>query len=235
MTYRALVCQPCGVAYNPQNMQGHLQGKAHDHQRIRIDVDQFNAAVAACNILPALRRPPSGAIIHPLLGLRVQQGFQCELCSVCMGAKATMIKHQQQLHGKQPMHKVSYAPCSVQKFNNRHETTYFRVFPIPTDPVEEDAFRDAACETIKQSSRLTPRPADDVRNVNIWLRRSKWHEKTAADDPAEVRAWVAEPSDADYPFLGSIIDKWVTQAYEKRETTHVVILKILNSENSPEE
>jgi hypothetical protein len=113
----ALICEPCKWAIKPGQVQGHMNDTHHE-AGVHIDADQLQEALELLDVSETLPEAPKGQIFPEIVGLAIQEGFQCHHCDKAQGASSSMEKHHRQHHLDQPLPNA-WPKCYLQHITTR--------------------------------------------------------------------------------------------------------------------
>lgn len=235
---QTLCCNICLVALAPSHVKGHLHNK---HSGAKFNITFFNQLVEFLELhetLPLPHTTEHGVV--PFKGLKIHDGFQCNLCSHVLGTKKNMHLHYKQAHSDAPL-PYNWSPCKMQQYaRGGSSRILWRVFdpitkpshhaPSPDDPLHQviRQLRNDVSQNI--SKHHAPQ---DERIISPWLRITRWHEHVAGHDINLLQKLVQVPDkdnmDPAMPGIKRAVEFYFQEALACLKVTDDLILQKLNS------
>ena len=232
---RALCCNICQVALAPDQVPAHLLDK---HKGISVNEKRLEEMLneLEVEVMDALPEPLlSMQGVPPFKGLKVWDGFACQICPQVYQHQQSLHDHHMAKHEKPCP--TSWPACKMQQLNHggAHLRTMWRVHDHPSMTSTSNdmtdifgALREELDQDVTEESRMV-----DERTVSLWLRTTKWHTHVAGYDVKMLCKLVEMPGreddDPHAPGIKGVVREYFEQATTLLEQTDELVLQRLNS------
>lgn len=221
---------------SPKEMLSHLANHLeHKQDHIRIDQDQYNAAITECCITPTLPLQPSTLVPH-IAGLAIHEGFRCSDCNWIATNKHSFSMHYRQQHSTIKLPKV-FQPCYVQSYNNTVAgKAWFQVtFVQPTVHQQinqiEEALKIVEDEVTVPLQGLTA--SEDPRTVSPWLHLTKWYFEVQNLDASLLHQ--TTNAGKEFNGLNKAVNKWMRSASIRQDMLDKISRQKLHTDDPMKE
>lgn len=195
-----LLCASCQSSVLPDQVQAHFRNN-HKDSKTKVDKAAIETSRTALTIMDGLPALDGGPYLE-FAGLAVHDGLVCGACPKIYGTVASLKKHYSKKHAQTSV-PSEFAPTQCQRLCNGLNRNYFAIIPanvVPTEPTE-DIIKDLRELVEVMWAEDDAALEYDPRQVNPWLRTTKWHEHVKGYKTEDLRALVAQPSKDDFPEL----------------------------------
>lgn len=222
-----LCCHICQVALPPDHVSGHIKNA---HPAIKLDVDQYCQAVEDMQIAPALPISITGdRHLSAYKGLKIHDGFACNLCSYVGGSTRTMANHHRAEHDTIPTPK-HWSCCKMQQLNKGAGKRFWRIAGGEKIDCDHQRAIDAMRQEMSEVTRVDQVPQEN-RMVSPWLLTTEWHKHVIGHEAAALRKLVEIPQDTHpiMPGIATAVEQYFKSASILLDTTDELILQRLNT------
>jgi hypothetical protein len=186
---RLLVCTKCQHGIMPPSSITHLN--SHNIKLLPAEKQNLQTILNNSTFLDdSIEIPPPNPPCPPIKGIKVQDGFTCDLCSYCCTALQTMRNHFSDKHrGVLGFAKANSKPVQVQAFFARYPK-FFPVTPSLKGLNKDDLFTKYVQQCVPEIEALTIlNPPLNANEVPPLLKVTQWHEhlKGHTNDRDQVR------------------------------------------------
>ena len=224
---KTLICLPCQVAQTQDQLASHIQS-AHQEAHIQLDHTKLAEACSNFDILPELPNIGLGPI-EEVQGLKVLNGFVCNICGALSMVEDQMSRHHSKHHSSIPK-PAKWQDVKMQRLNHGTSRCYFQIYPQKTFPLaktDEDIIMHYR-QLVQESWDINDDQVE-ARLVNAWLRTTKWHKFVGPYETAELQQLIAPLAKDEYQGLRPAIIELLTTAMDVIKKLPELVLERLNT------
>ncbi|KAF7778931.1 hypothetical protein Agabi119p4_3276 [Agaricus bisporus var. burnettii] len=226
-----LICAACGIALNTEHGLSHVR-TFHPVFRPNITKEYYYHAVSGLELeraLPDISRMHNKA---PLAGLPVyDDGLACPWCQKVFRTTGAMDYHHRVEHPRK-IKPTQYEVVYTQQLDHQKHKSYFRVCPpLPrlTANATKTKWLDEQEAFVAKAITVNPHKFNDVREVNDFLRLTKWPEYIQDYSPAVLHQLVQLPTNGTLDWLKKAVEYKFLNDLTLIEETPLLILQRLNT------
>lgn len=232
---QALCCHICQVALTLDQVSGHLSSK---HKGLSVNKKQLKKIldeleVEISDVLPKPLLSMEG--VPPFKGLKVWDGFACQICPQVYQHQRSVRDHHLAKH-KQDC-PSSWPACKMQQLNHggAHLCTLWRVHDHAKTMFASNKMTNIFQTLREEINRGLPEESTslDERTISPWLRTTKWHEHVARYQVKSLHKLVEMPgredNDPHAPGIKRAVKDYFNEALMLLEQTDELMLQRLNS------
>jgi hypothetical protein len=230
-TWLVLICTSCGIALCRNTAYTHVKNH-HPVFRPTLNRELLSNACQQLEIEETM--PDVFLPIAPISGLPIHtSGLLCPFvtCNKVYGTPGSMDYHHRREHPELPK-PMRYTQVHAQRFDNQKRRSYFQVHK-PQDPARSSAFPSEWLTNkesfISESASQGQHTYHDARELNDFLRVTKWPAHIQRYNPAELRHLVRDPEKKEIPWLRAAVLHKLRSDVGLIEETPLLIRQRLNT------
>ncbi|KAI0945186.1 hypothetical protein AcW1_001468 [Taiwanofungus camphoratus] len=173
--YKIIICMACETAYTPASLAGHLVNQ-HDFKKTDLQT-QINLLAEEYGIHgdTEIAAPLSDG--PPVEGIKMKDGFKCNLCTYCCGEYSMIRKHYNISHKHLQLQQDSdkWRSSSVQTFFNMTARHYFAVNPSLIKISSTSHYGHFLTQILPhQSVKVYTAPSTQPKDMNPLMCMTQW-------------------------------------------------------------